>query len=281
MLINKSQKLWLQVLTYAVLVVLAIYCLFPFLWMMDTALKPLNEVRTSHPTFMINKPTFDNFSRVLLESKFITFFKNSMYVAVTTTLLSLIISIFTGYALSRYSSFRGVKAVSVTMLLSQMVPGVLLLIPLYLLMMNYQLLNTYYSMILAYTTFMVPLCTFMLKGYFDSIPYEMEESAEIDGCSRVGIIFRIILPVSIPSLIATALFAFVNAWNEFLFGFVFINDEAHRTLTPGITLFKGLYTTDWGSIMAASVLSVIPIVILFVFMQRFLIDGMTAGAVKG
>jgi multiple sugar transport system permease protein len=281
MLINKSQKFWLQVLTYAVLVVLAIYCLFPFLWMVDTALKPLNEVRTSHPTFMINKPTFGNFSRVLLESKFITFFKNSMYVAVTTTILSLIISIFTGYALSRYSSFRGVKAVSVTMLLSQMVPGVLLLIPLYLLMMNYQLLNTYYSMILAYTTFMVPLCTFMLKGYFDSIPYEMEESAEIDGCSRVGIIFRIILPVSIPSLIATALFAFVNAWNEFLFGFVFINDEAHRTLTPGITLFKGLYTTDWGSIMAASVLSVIPIVILFVFMQRFLIDGMTAGAVKG
>jgi multiple sugar transport system permease protein/raffinose/stachyose/melibiose transport system permease protein len=148
-------------------------------------------------------------------------------------------------------------------------------------MKNYHLLNTYYSMILAYTTFMVPLCTFMLKGYFDAIPYEMEESAEIDGCSRVGIIFRIILPVSIPSLIATALFAFVNAWNEFLFGFVFINDEEHRTLTPGITLFKGLYTTDWGSIMAASVLSVIPVVILFVFMQRFLIEGMTAGAVKG
>lgn len=136
-------------------------------------------------------------------------------------------------------------------------------------------------MILAYTTFMVPLCTFMLKGYFDSIPYEMEESAEIDGCSRVGILFRIILPVSIPSLIATALFVFVNAWNEFMFGFVFINDEAHRTLTPGITLFKGLYMTDWGSIMAASVLSVLPVVILFVFMQRFLIDGMTAGAVKG
>ncbi|KRF19817.1 carbohydrate ABC transporter permease [Paenibacillus sp. Soil787] len=141
------------------------------------------------------------------------------------------------------------------MLLSQMVPGVLLIIPLYLLMKNYHLLDTYYSMILAYTTFMVPLCTFMLKGYFDTLPYEMEEWAEIDGCSRVGILFRIILPVSIPSLIATALFAFVNAWNEFMFGFVFINDEAHRTLTPGITLF--------------------------VFMQRFLIDGMTAGAVKG
>ncbi|MDQ0878549.1 multiple sugar transport system permease protein [Paenibacillus sp. V4I3] len=281
MLMSKKQKFWLQVLTYGVLVILATYCLFPFLWMADTALKPIQEVRTSHPTFMINNLTFGNFSRVLLESKFVTFFGNSMYVAATTTILSLIISIFAGYALSRFSSYRGVKAVSITMLLSQMVPGVLLLIPLYLLMKNYHLLDTYYSMILAYTTFMVPLCTFMLKGYIDSIPYEMEESAEIDGCSRVGILFRIILPVSIPSLIATALFAFVNAWNEFMFGFVFINDEAHRTLTPGITLFKGLYMTDWGSIMAASVLSVLPVVILFVFMQRFLIDGMTAGAVKG
>ncbi|WP_244163315.1 carbohydrate ABC transporter permease [Paenibacillus pectinilyticus] len=278
---SKRQRLWLHVLTYAVLIIIAIYCLFPFLWMADTALKPMNEVRTSHPTFWINHLTFSNFSRVLWQSKFIRFFGNSMYVALATTILSLIISIFAGYALSRFRAYRGVKVVSVTLLLSQMVPGVLLLVPLYLLMKNYHLLDTYYSMILAYTTFMVPLCTFMLKGYFDSIPYEMEESAEIDGCSRVGIIFRIILPVSIPSLIATALFAFVNAWNEFMFGFVFINDEAHRTLTPGITLFKGLYTTDWGSIMAASVLSVVPVVILFIFMQKFLIDGMTAGAVKG
>jgi multiple sugar transport system permease protein len=121
----------------------------------------------------------------------------------------------------------------------------------------------------------------MLKGFFDSIPYEMEESAQIDGCTTVGIIFRIILPVSLPSMLATSLFAFINAYNEFLFGFVFINDEAHRTLTPGISLFKGLYTTDWGSIMAASVLAVLPVIVMFTFLQRFLVEGMTAGAVKG
>jgi multiple sugar transport system permease protein/raffinose/stachyose/melibiose transport system permease protein len=162
-----------------------------------------------------------------------------------------------------------------------MIPGVLLLIPLYILMQKLSLLDTYASMILAYTTFMVPLCTFMLKGFFDSIPYELEEAAEIDGCSRFRIIYQIILPISIPSLLASALFAFVNAWNEFMFGYVFINDEAHRTLTPGITLFKGLYTTDWGSIMAASVLAVLPIVIMFIYLQKFLIEGMTAGSVKG
>jgi multiple sugar transport system permease protein/raffinose/stachyose/melibiose transport system permease protein len=167
------------------------------------------------------------------------------------------------------------------MLLSQMIPSVLLLIPLYLVMKNLGLINTYASLILAYTTFTVPLCTFMMKSFFDSVPYEMEESAEIDGCTRVGIIFRILLPVSLPSLVATSLFAFLNAWNEFMFGFVFINDEEHRTLTPGISLFKGLYQTDWGSLMASSVLSVLPIVILFVFLQKFLVEGMTAGAVKG
>jgi multiple sugar transport system permease protein/raffinose/stachyose/melibiose transport system permease protein len=218
---------------------------------------------------------------VLVNTKFITFFVNSLIVAISTTLISVLVSIFAGYALSRFQRFKGVKFLNITMLLSQMIPGVLLLVPLYILMQRFGLLDTYASMILAYTTFMVPLCTFMLKGFFDSIPYELEEAAEMDGCSRVRIIFQIILPISIPSIVATALFAFVNAWNEFMFGYVFINDEAHRTLTPGITLFKGLYSTDWGSIMSASVLAVIPIVIMFIYLQRYLIEGMTAGSVKG
>jgi multiple sugar transport system permease protein len=281
MLISKRQQRWLSVLTYSILIAFTVYCMFPFLWMIDTALKPINEVRSSNPTFLIKNPTLGNFSNILFHSKFVVFFGNSMLVAGTTTVLSIMVSIFSGYALSRFTHHRGVKFAGVTMLMSQMIPGVLLLIPLYMTMSKLGLLNTYASLILAYTTFMVPLCTFMLKGFFDSIPYEMEESAEIDGCSKVGIIFRIILPVSIPSLLATSLFAFVNAWNEFMFGFVFINDEAHRTLTPGITLFKGLYTTDWGSIMSASVLAVLPVVIIFTYLQRFLIEGMTAGAVKG
>lgn len=281
MLMSRRKQRLLTFITYAVLVGFAVYCLFPFLWMFATSLKPDTEIRTLNPSFFISKPTLKHFDNVLNGSAFITFFKNSVFIAVLTTAASLLISIFAGYALSRFIRFKGVKVFSVAMLLSQMIPGVLLLIPLYLVMKNLNLINTYWSLILAYTTFTVPLCTFMMKGFFDTIPYEMEESAEIDGCSRVGIIFRILLPVSLPSLVATSLFAFLNAWNEFMFGFVFINDEAHRTLTPGVSLFKGLYQTDWGSMMAASVLSVLPIVIIFVFMQRFLIEGMTAGAVKG
>ncbi|MBD3919959.1 carbohydrate ABC transporter permease [Paenibacillus sp. PR3] len=281
MLISRGKQRFLTVLTYVVLLGFSVYCLFPFLWMVVTSLKPDTEIRTVDPSFWISSPTFKHFDNVLNNSKFLTFFKNSLMIASITTVASLLISIFTGYALSRYGRFKGVKLFSVAMLLSQMIPGVLLLIPLYLVMKNLGLINTYASLILAYTTFTVPLCTFMMKSFFDSIPMEMEESAEIDGCTRVGIIFRILLPVSLPSLVATSLFAFLNAWNEFMFGFVFINDEEHRTLTPGISLFKGLYQTDWGSLMASSVLSVLPIVILFVFLQKFLVEGMTAGAVKG
>ncbi|WP_056476525.1 carbohydrate ABC transporter permease [Bacillus sp. FJAT-25509] len=281
MLMSKRRMLVSKIVTYIVLIVISIYCVFPFLWMLVTSLKPTDQIRTTHPSFFIKHPTFSHFENVLVNTKFITFFVNSLIVAISTTLISVLVSIFAGYALSRFQRFRGVKFLNITMLLSQMIPGVLLLVPLYILMQRFGLLDTYASMILAYTTFMVPLCTFMLKGFFDSIPYELEEAAEMDGCSRVRIIFQIILPISIPSIVATALFAFVNAWNEFMFGYVFINDEAHRTLTPGITLFKGLYSTDWGSIMSASVLAVIPIVIMFIYLQRYLIEGMTAGSVKG
>jgi multiple sugar transport system permease protein/raffinose/stachyose/melibiose transport system permease protein len=249
--------------------------------MLVTSLKPTETIRSTNPSFFVPDPTLKHFDNVINNSAFLTFFKNSMFISVSTTLVALIISIFAGYALSRFVRFRGVQLFSVAMLLSQMIPGVLLLIPLYLTMKNLHLLNSYMSLILAYTTFTVPLCTFYMKSFFDTIPIEMEESAEIDGCSRLGIIFRILLPVSLPSLVATSLFAFLNAWNEFLFGFVFINDESHRTLTPGISLFRGQFQTDWGSLMAASVLCVIPVVLMFIFMQRYLIEGLTAGAVKG
>ncbi|TYP76692.1 carbohydrate ABC transporter permease [Paenibacillus methanolicus] len=281
MLISRRKQRILTIATYLILAGFTLYCLMPFLWMFVTSIKPDDQIRTLNPSFLVKQITFGHFDNVLNNSAFLTFFKNSLFIASVTTVAALLISIFAGYALSRFVRFKGVKLFGVAMMLSQMIPGVLLLIPLYLVMKNVSLINTYASLILAYTTFTVPLCTFMMKGFFDTIPYEMEESAEIDGASRVGIIFRILLPVSLPSLVSTSLFAFLNAWNEFMFGFVFINDESHRTLTPGVSLFKGLYQTDWGSMMAASVLSVLPIVLIFIFLQRFLVEGMTAGAVKG
>jgi|HigsolmetaAR203D_1030402.scaffolds.fasta_scaffold02758_5 multiple sugar transport system permease protein len=281
MLISKRKRRFLTFLTYAVLLLFSCYSLFPFLWMVVTSIKPDDQIRTLNPTFLIKDVTLKHYDNVLNHSSFLIYMKNSLIIASIATLLSLLISVFSGYALSRYTRFKGVQMFSVAMLLSQMIPGVLLLIPLYLIMKSLALINTHLSLVLAYTTFTIPLCIFMMKSFFDSVPYEMEESAEIDGSSRLGIIFRIVLPVSLPSLVTTALFAFLNAWNEYMFGFVFINDEKLRTLTPGVSLFKGLYQTDWGSLMAASVLSVLPVVVFFLFLQRFLVEGMTAGSVKG
>ncbi|MEJ2043014.1 MAG: carbohydrate ABC transporter permease [Reinekea sp.] len=281
MVITKKVRTFQTVFTYLVLLSFAVYCLFPFLWMLDTALKPPVEVMVAKPTFLIKAPTLANFRHVLVDSAFMTYFRNSIIVAVFTTLLTVTLGVFASYALSRWSQLKLTKAVSGALLVSQMIPGVLLLVPLYILMRNLGLLSTYAALIIVYCTFMVPLVIFMLKGFFDGIPRELEEAADVDGCSRLGYIFRILIPVSIPGILATSVFAFIAAWNEFMFGYVLINDDARRTLTPGILIFKGAHQTDWASLTAASVMAVLPVAIGFIFLQRYLVEGLSAGAVKG
>ncbi|MDQ0467330.1 carbohydrate ABC transporter permease [Labrys wisconsinensis] len=281
MVVNRSQRLIAGVATYATLAVFCVLCLFPFLWMLDTALKPPAEVMSSRPTFLIAAPTLKNFAAVLLDSDFLVYFRNSLIVAGASTLFTLVVSVFASYALSRWGYQTVSRLVGGAMVVSQMIPGVLLLVPLYVLMRHLGLLSTYWALIIVYCTFMIPLVTFMLKGFFDGIPIELEEAAEIDGCSRLGFIRRILLPLSAPGILATGVFAFVAAWNEFMFGYVLINDDARRTLTPGIMIFKGSHQTDWGLLMAASVLAVVPVALGFVYLQRFLVESLSAGAVKG
>jgi multiple sugar transport system permease protein len=249
--------------------------------MVDTAFKPLVEVRSASPTFWIERPTLANFVNVLNDSGFLIYFRNSLIVASGSTLLTIVVSVFCAYALSRFPSEPTSRAVGGALLLSQMIPGVLLLAPLYILMRQMGLLSTYRALIIVYCTFSIPLCVFMLKGFFDGIPRELEDASEIDGCTRLGFIYRVLLPLAAPGILATALFSFVAAWNEFMFGYVLINDEARRTLTPGIMIFKGPHLTDWGALMAASVLAVVPVAVFFVYLQRFLVEGLSAGAVKG
>lgn len=281
MVVSRSQRLIASGLTYGILALLCVFCLFPFIWMVDTALKPASEVMSNEPSLLIASPTLENFSRVLFESDFVTYFRNSLIVAVSSTLLTLIVSVFASYALSRWGSYPVSQVVGGAMLVSQMIPGVLLLVPLYGLMQHLGLLSTYQALIIVYCTFMIPLVTFMLKSFFDGIPADLEEAAEIDGCSRLRFIWRILLPLTAPGILATSVFAFVAAWNEFMFGYVLINDDARRTLTPGIMIFRGSHQTDWGLLMAASVLAVVPVALGFVYLQRFLVEGLAAGAVKG
>jgi len=276
-----SSRRLTAVLTYAVLLGFAAYCLVPFLWMVDTAIKPTPEIRSTHPTFLIEHPTLAHFARVIFDTSFLVFFRNSLIVALGSTVATMILAVFAAYAMSRWGRYPAVRAVGGALLISQMIPGVLLLVPLYMLMLDLGLLSSYAALIITYTTFMLPICVFLLKSFFDTIPLELEDAAEIDGCSRLGIIFRVVLPLSLPGLVTTWTFAFIGAWNEFMFGYVLVNTDARRTLTPGILLFKGLYATDWGSLMAAAVLAVLPVAVLFLYLQRFLIKGLASGAVKG
>jgi multiple sugar transport system permease protein/raffinose/stachyose/melibiose transport system permease protein len=172
---------------------------FPFLWKVSTSIKPANEIRTATPSFITLHPTMAHFKNILLQSKFPLYFYNSLKVSIITTILSLIISIFSAYALSRLTRVPGVRYVSTGMMLTQLIPSVLIVLPLYVFMMKMHLLDTFYSIIIAYTTFTLPMCVMMLKGFFDSIPMEMEESAMMDGCSRMGIVIRMVIPLSLPN----------------------------------------------------------------------------------
>ena len=247
---SKKTRAAVSAVTYILISILAVICVFPFFWMLISALKPKDEIRSAVPSLLIDNPTIDNFRRVLVDNGFLTYIKNSFVVSLAATLISMIIAVLAGYALSRYYRKRIVKTSNFMMMLSQMIPGVLLLVPLYMIMQQMHMLETHISLVLAYTTFVIPLCTFMMSSFFDTVPIDLEEAAEIDGCSKAKTLIRVILPVSIPSLISTGLYAFINAWNEFMFGYVLISSDKLRTLTPAIMLFKGANLVDWGGPMA-------------------------------
>ena len=239
MLISKRKRRFLTFLTYAVLLLFSCYSLFPFLWMVVTSIKPDDQIRTLNPTFLIKDVTLKHYDNVLNHSSFLIYMKNSLIIASIATLLSLLISVFSGYALSRYTRFKGVQMFSVAMLLSQMIPGVLLLIPLYLIMKSLALINTHLSLVLAYTTFTIPLCIFMMKSFFDSVPYEMEESAEIDGAGPVQKFFTITLPLLKPIMIYTVTVAIFEGYRMFGESYVFWNESMPGDI--GLTIVRYIY----------------------------------------
>jgi len=268
-------------ISYVLLGILSIYTLFPFVWMVISSLKPRDEIRARTPSFIVNSPTLDNFVRVLVEHNFLEYLRNSLIVSLAACALSLVISLLAGYVFSRNYRMRLVKGTNFGMLVSQMIPGVLLLVPLYITMRNLGLLDSYASLILAYTTFVIPLSTFMLASAYDSIPMSLEEAAEIDGASKLKTLTSVVLPVMVPSIVSVGLYSFITAWNEFMFGYIFISTDSLRTITPALMLFKGANSVDWGGLMAGSVIAVLPVAIIFLFLQRYFISGLMSGAVKG
>jgi multiple sugar transport system permease protein len=269
-----------QMIVLTLLVAVVVVMIFPFIWMLSTSIKPPEEIFTQVPRWIPLRPTLDNFKNILFNTSFPRYFLNSVVVGFITMVIALVVTVFAGYALSRYN-FRGKTAFSMWLLVSQMFPPVLLIIPIFVFMLKLGLVNTYASLIITYATFALPFSTWMLKAYFDTVPIDLEESAKVDGCNQIQALTKIILPLAAPGIVTVALFIFILAWHEYMFALTLTSTTEMRTLPVGISLFLGEYRTLWGSLMAGSVVVTTPVVIFFVYLQRYIVQGLTLGAVKG
>ena len=259
---------------------LVVVCLFPFLWMGLSSIKQLNELYTIPPRWFPEMPTLANYQKVLFESRIPRYFLNSIVISVGSTGLALILAIFAANGFARFR-FKGQAFWQTLILVGQLLPTAAIIVPLFITLKVLGLINTYWGLILVYMIITLPLSVWMLTSYFKAIPIELEEAAVIDGCSRVGILFRITLPLSLPGLVAVLVYAFITTWNEFIFALCFATDSTVKTLPIGLAEFSTEFNTDWGSVMAASMVMTIPIALLFLVFQKLFIGGLTAGATKG
>ena len=269
---------------YVCAVLLGAFAVFPFAWMVFTSLKTPDEIYSSPPTFFPRTIQWEGYAAMLNPNaddnvNFLRWFSNSAIVSLYTTVFSVLISALGGFAMSRFR-FRGRMGIGYTILITQMLPGSLIIIPLYIIMKELRLLDSHLGLVIAYTTFAIPFCTWMLKGFFDTIPKDIDEAAMVDGAGRIGTFVRILLPLALPGLLVTSVFSFITSWNEFMFAYTFLNGYDKWTLSVGIASFQGQYVINWDYLMAGSVFTTLPVVIVFWLMQKYLVSGMTAGAVK-
>jgi multiple sugar transport system permease protein len=266
--------------SWAILIILVICAAFPLFWMVSSALRPYSELFVRPPLLLPNTYTFEWFSKVLHYSNFLRSLGNSLIVGLSTTAISVIIGSMTAYSLSRPKK-RGNRFVSKIILTAYMFPPIILVIPLFQIISGMHLANTYLGLIFTHITFSFPFSAWMLLSYFKTIPRDIEEAARVDGASNLRTFVQIILPLSAPSIVTAAIFTFINSWNEFLYAFVLANSNATKTLTVSLYAVKGGEMMEWGVVLAWSAMLVLPSLIFFSFMSKYIVAGLTAGAVKG
>lgn len=268
-----------QIGVYFLAVLFVFFSIFPIFWMISSSFKPSTEIY-SIPPRLFGSFTLQHYRYVLFQTHTMRYFCNSLVVAGVTTLISLGLALLGGYGFARFD-FKMKNTLSIIVLFSQMLPLAVLLIPLYMFLAFLGLLDTYTGLILTYLGFTIPLTTWLLRGFLASIPKELEEAAMIDGCTRLQALVRVLVPVSAPAIIATGIYSFMVAWEEFLFALSFTTSDRVRTLPVGINSFIGQYGVDWGAVMASSTLSSLPIIIVFmIFFDQF-ISTFTEGMIKG
>lgn len=268
-----------RIFFWSTLIIIGIFVLFPLYWMLNTAFKPSSEILSSN--LIPSKPTLEHFWTAIQDEQLRTYFKNSMITSITSSILATGISAYAAYSFSKFR-YRGRKSFMTLIILSRMFPFAVLLISIYALMKTYGLLDSYFSLIFSYITFTLPVGVWTLKTFFDEVPNDLLEAAKMDGASRLKTFHRIILPMALPGLLAVAILGFVNSWNDLLFSLTLVTDPDKRTIAPGLLFkFLGESGSDYGGMMASSILVSLPAAIVFLFIQKYFIRGLTAGAVKG
>jgi multiple sugar transport system permease protein len=268
-----------KALIWVFLILVCIYCLIPFAWMLSTSLKTEAEAFRIPPTWIPLEPTIDSYIGIWVRKNFGIYFLNSTVISLATAVLSTFFGALAGYGFSRFF-FRGRKFLIGFFLATQMLPGVLLVGPYFKILSRLGLYDTRTGLIIAFLTICLPFSTWMMKGFIDKVPLELDQSAMVDGCSRIGLFFKIVLPIVAPGMVATILFAFLLAWGDLLWALCLTSSENMITVTLGIARTVGEFRIIWPMLMAGSLVGGMPAILLYIFLQRLLVQGLTAGAVK-
>ncbi|RFU84552.1 carbohydrate ABC transporter permease [Streptomyces triticagri] len=262
---------------HATLLIASVVAVFPPLWLLITSFKPKTE---AFDTGLVKDFTFRNYQHVLTETEFPSWLANSLLVVGLTTVIGVFISATTGYAVSRFR-FPGMRPLMWLLLITQMFPVAVLIVPLYNLLASLGLLNQPVGLVVTYLTIAVPFCAWMMKGYFDTVPVEIDEAGRVDGLNPFGVFWRLIIPLAKPGLAVTGFYSFITGWAEVAYASAFMTGEENLTLAGGLQTFVNQYTSDWGSLTASAVIVAVPAALIFGFAQRHLVSGLAAGATKG
>jgi arabinogalactan oligomer/maltooligosaccharide transport system permease protein len=276
---RRERSVLASVLLHGTLGAATFIALFPMAWVVISSFKPASEIRRSNIT-LVSDPSFDNYRRVLFDTNFPSWFMNSVIVAVLTMVIGISMSALAGYALSRFN-FPGKRGLMWVFLLTQMFPVAILIVPIYTLMAEVGLIDTKASLVIAYCTVAVPFCAWMLRGYFDTIPRELDEAAALDGLGPFGTFWRVVLPLARPGLAVTAFYTFLTAWGEVAYAIAFMQTDSHYTLGAGLQQFVPQFQPRWELLTAGAVLITIPAGLVFFVAQKHLVAGLTAGGTKG
>jgi multiple sugar transport system permease protein len=259
---------------------IVLYSVFPIVWTLITSFKPESDIVTNELQYIPENFTLSNYSAILTRSGYPRLIANSLQVTLITMVICMTLGTLAAYSLSRYQ-FKVRNQILLFYLVIRMFPVVLMIVPLWIMMRYFGLLNTHLGLAIAYTTFLLPLCVWMMKSFFDAIPPDLEDSARIDGCSRLTALFYVVLPLARGGLMATAIFIGIAAWNEYLFALMFTNSQDSQTWPVGLALMVGEFQLPWGALSAGGIISIFPVILLFSLVQQTLVKGLTSGAVKG